>query len=69
MSKLWKDRIERVLWTAAQAGIAAAIVILGDIETNEGWWITGIAAGLSFLKNLVSNKIGNPDNASTAPGV
>jgi hypothetical protein len=60
------DMLERVLWTAIQAGLGVISVEQLDIPKI---WIPVIAVGLSFIKAFVAKQIGNPDSASTAPSV
>lgn len=65
-TKFAKDLLERVLWTAAEAGLAVAVAAATDIKAA---WAVPIAAGLSYVKGLVAKHIGNKDSASTAPSV
>ena len=65
MSTFIKDLLERILFTAIEAGLGVAIVAVSSIETNEGWWVAGIATGLAALKGLAAKKAGsNPESAS-----
>lgn len=64
--KLW----ERVLWTAAQAGLALVSVELleatAGVETPVAF-VPVIAAFLSYLKGQVARKVGNPQSPATLP--
>lgn len=66
MSKYFKDWLERVAWTAAQAAVGVLIVETQDLDQ---WWVFPIAAGLAGLKGFIAKKIGNPDSASTVKSV
>jgi hypothetical protein len=67
-SKFWADWSERVIWTAAQAGLAAVSYETWDMPL---WSLPIIAAGLSAVKGFVARKAidANEDSASTVPGV
>lgn len=60
------DWAERILWTAAQAGVAAVSFEQFDLPL---WSLPIIAAGLSAVKGFIAKQVGNKDSASTAPGV
>lgn len=60
------DLGERVLWTAAQAGIAVAVTETADLPL---WLSVPIAAGLSAAKGFVAKQLARKGTASTAPGV
>ena len=66
--KFWIDAAERIGWTAAEAAVATAIVILPSASIPT-LYIPIIAAGLSALKAFVARHVGNPDSASTASSV
>lgn len=66
MKKFTKDLIERVGWTAAQAGVGVLIVANTDTPTA---YAAVIAAGLALVKGFIAKKIGNADSASTVPSV
>ena len=67
MSKtFFKDLLERVFWTAIQAGLGVISVEQFDIPKI---WVVPIAFGLAILKGIVAKNIGNPDSASTVPSV
>lgn len=60
------DAAERVLWTAAQAGLGAVAVAELDIPPAYG---VLVAAGLAVLKAFVASHVGVQDSASTVPSV
>lgn len=62
---LW-DWAERIIWTAAQAGVAAVSFEAWDLPL---WSLPIIAAGLSALKGFIAKQVGDPQSASTVPGV
>lgn len=66
MSKFGKDWLERVSWTAAQAGVGVFAVEVADLDV---WWAVGAAAVLAGLKGWVAKHVGNPDSASTVKSV
>ena len=58
------DLIERVLWTAAEAGIAYALV---SIQGANDWWVIPVATCLAAIKGFVAKKIGDSNSAATLP--
>ena len=60
------DMLERVFWTALQAGIGVISVEQWDLPEA---WIVVIAFGLAVIKSFVAKQIGDPNSASTAPSV
>lgn len=66
MPKFLVDLLERVGWTAAEAGLA---VVTTDSLNVPIAWAPLVAAGLALLKGFVAKHIGNGDSASTAPSV
>lgn len=66
MSKYLKDLIERVVWTAAQAGVGVLIVANTNTPTA---YAAVFAAGLALVKGFVAKKVGNPDSAAIGSGV
>jgi hypothetical protein len=67
MSKtFFKDLLERVFWTALQAGLGVITVEQFDIPKA---WVPVIAFGLAIIKGFVAKNIGDPDSASTVPSV
>jgi hypothetical protein len=65
MSKVFLLRAaERVLWTAAQAGLATLSVDQFHLPTV---YILPIASGLAALKALVARHVGDPDSPATLP--
>jgi len=61
-----RDLAERVLWTAAQAGLGVLTVQANDWPL---WIAVPIAAGLSTAKGFVAKQLARKGTASTAPGV
>jgi hypothetical protein len=62
MSTYLKDLLERVLWTAAQAGIGVVVVESADWD---GVWVPVIAVGLAAIKGYIARYVGDPDSAAT----
>lgn len=60
MPKFWKDALERILWTAAQAAVAAGAVYVADLPPA---WIPVGTVIMAVLKALVAGQVGNPDTA------
>lgn len=58
------DLIERVAWTAVQAGVSVLLVALTDVSYT---WVTPVAAALAILKNVAGKKIGDPNTGSWVP--
>jgi hypothetical protein len=58
-----KDFLERVLWTAIQAGAATAIVALSSdsVDWEHAAKTTAIAAAIAALKVLAFQNIGDTD--------
>lgn len=61
-----RDITERVLVTAAQAGIAEVVIAAADWPQ---WVAVPVLAGLAVAKGWLAKLIGNKDSASLAPGV
>jgi hypothetical protein len=61
-----KDAVERVLWTAVEAGAAIGIVEVADIPP---WISVPIATGLAAVKALAAKHLASKGTASTATGV
>lgn len=67
VSKKWvADTAERVGWTFLQGGLGLLSVETFDLPVE---YAALIAAGLALVKAAVARKVGNPDSASTLPGV
>lgn len=70
--EFWKDAVERVISTAAQAaaGVLVADSITG-LATKEGAIVVGTAAALALLKSLIANAVTSDEDtvspASFAP--
>lgn len=56
-----RDLVERVGWTAAEAGLA---VVITESADWHGTWMPFIAAGLAVLKGAVAKHIGNRNSAA-----
>jgi len=63
MTKLYKDILERAIWTAAQAFLA--IYTIGGVDELKSAAAAGVAAGLSVVKGFVATKVGDPESAAT----
>lgn len=50
----WSDVVERVLWTAAQAGLGYLAVEFTDSGAE---WAVAVATGAALLKNWVAKKL------------
>jgi hypothetical protein len=62
----WKDLLERIFWTAAEAGVGVAIVVNTDTPTA---YAAVIASALALVKGFIAKQLGNKDSASTVPSV
>ena len=56
--------LERVLWTAAQAGLAVITVEQFDIPVQ---WAPVIATALAAVKGYVARRVGDSNDPSTLP--
>ena len=59
---LYKDIIERAVWTAAQAFLA--IFTVADMSSAKTAGVAAMAAAISAVKSIVASKVGEPTNAS-----
>lgn len=66
MPKFRLDLIERVIWTAIQAGLALVTVEAFDLPQV---YIPILGAALATLKGVVARKVGDPTSAATLPAV
>lgn len=66
MPKFRLDLIERVIWTAIQAGLALVTVEALDIPQA---YAVIVAAVLATVKGFVARKVGDPTSAATLPAV
>jgi len=64
LSKTNADILERVFWTAVQAG--TAVVTVETFEVDK-FWIPIIAIALATLKSIASTKVGTKGSASSLP--
>jgi hypothetical protein len=55
---------ERVLWTAAQAGLGVLTVEVLDVPVA---WAPIVATALAALKGYVARRVGNPQEPATLP--
>ncbi|NYI04932.1 hypothetical protein [Allostreptomyces psammosilenae] len=58
------DLLERVGWTAAQAGVGVVAAETAGLET---WWAVPIATLLAAVKGQIATRIGAPGTAATLP--
>ena len=65
-----KDFIERVGWTAIQAGAGAAIVALtsSDLSWQDGAKMVGAAAAIAGLKVFSAQQFGTRGSGDAIPG-
>jgi hypothetical protein len=63
MNKLYKDILERAIWTAAQAFIA--VYTVGGIDELKSALTAAVAAGISVVKGFAATKIGDKETAAT----
>ena len=63
MKSLYKDLIERALWTAVQAFIA--VYTVGGVDSLKSAATAAVAAGISAVKGIAATKIGDPNTAAT----
>lgn len=61
-----RDLVERVLATAAQAGVAYVVIEAANWPT---WLAVPLTAGAAVVKGWLAKHVGNKDSASLAPGV
>ena len=59
---VYKDIIERAIWTAAQAFLA--IFTVADLSSAKSAGVAAMAAAISAVKSIVATKVGDPSNAS-----
>lgn len=65
--RIYLDILERVAWTAVQAGAAEWLVTQGfDVQTAK---LAGAAALVAAVKCVLATKIGDSDSAAALPGV
>ena len=65
MTHLVRDALERILWTAVQAGLAIVAVDQLGLPT---WAILPAAAALAALKTFVASKVGDRESAAMTWG-
>lgn len=64
--KFLLDLVERVAWTAAQAGLGVVTVEAAHLPVA---YAPVIALVLAAVKGFVASKVGNKDSASSVPSV
>jgi hypothetical protein len=64
MSERQKDILERALWTAAQAGIGVATVLVADLPPAVA---VIVAAVVSVVKNFIKTRLGEAPDAPAGP--
>ena len=68
-----KDLAERVIWTFLAAAAAVALAAGPGEMLHASFWqgvgAAGIAAAVSLIKGLAARLVGDPNSASTTPGV
>ena len=64
--KFWLDWSERVIWTAAQAGLGLFTVEMLDLPLEV---VPVAAAMLAALKGFVAKQVGNRDSASLTESI
>lgn len=62
MSKLQKDIIERVFWTAVQAFLAVFVVT--DVTSAKAAGVAALAAAISAVKGIAATRVGDPESAA-----
>jgi hypothetical protein len=60
---LYRDIIERAVWTAVQSFLAVFTVT--DLSSSKAAAVAGAGALISALKSVAASKIGDPSNGST----
>ncbi len=65
-SKFWKDAVERVIRTAAQAAVGAigTTAVVQEVDWRIVGGTTAVAAVASLLMAIAGGAKGNPDDAS-----
>jgi hypothetical protein len=63
MNKLYKDILERAIWTAAQAFIA--VYTVGGVDELKSALTAAVAAGISVIKGFAATKVGDKETAAT----
>lgn len=63
MPRYLTDLMERVAWTAVQAGLGLVTVESLHVPTA---YAALVAAALAVVKGVVARHVGSPDSASTA---
>lgn len=61
MRKYWRDALERILWTALAAALAAGGVYIADLPEV---YIPIATVVLTTVKVAVAKKVGDPNSAA-----
>ena len=65
MDRVWvRDAAERIIWTAVQAGLGVALVLIADLDLA---WTPVVATVLAAVKAAVARRVGDSHSASTLP--
>lgn len=67
MKRVYLDILERVVWTALQAGVGAWVA-LGDFSDTT-LKVAGVAAVTAAAKCILATRVGDSDSAAALPGV
>ena len=62
MSKLQKDIIERVFWTAVQSFLAVFVVT--DLTSAKAASVAALAAVISAVKGIAASRVGDHESAA-----
>tara|TARA_R100000781_G_scaffold15171_2_gene12536 strand:+ start:379 stop:573 length:195 start_codon:yes stop_codon:yes gene_type:complete len=60
---LYKDIIERAVWTAVQSFLA--VFTVADLSTAKSASVAGMGALISAVKSIAATKVGDPNTAAT----
>lgn len=66
----WKDFLDRVGWTAIQAGAGALITALTDphLDWGAGFKFVGITTAIAVLKVITAQNAGGNGSGDAIPG-
>jgi hypothetical protein len=57
---------ERVIWTAAEAGVGYAAIQVADLNPA---WAVPVATLAAYLKGIIAHHIGDPNDPSIMPAL
>ena len=60
---LYKDIIERAVWTAVQSFLA--VFTVSDLSSTKAASVVGMGALISAVKSIAATKVGDPNTAAT----